>query len=87
MPVSYAASSVPCSIWRASSSGNGAIQPASANSAVHVTSSSMMSTAGSPATSLRASWSRWSSAALGSVCCSIVYRPPAASVHAAAPAA
>ncbi len=49
----------------AGSSDNGTAQPASANSAVHTTSSAMMSRVRSLPVSRRASCSRWASALLG----------------------
>ncbi len=50
---------MPSLIFAATSSGKGRIQPASANSAVQMTSMLMMSMDESPAASLRTSACRW----------------------------
>ena len=65
----------------AGSSDSGSAQPASANSAVHTTSSAMMSSVRSLPVRRRASCRRWSSAPLGRLNCSMVKRPPSSALH------
>src|SRR5271156_1004016 len=65
----------------AGSSDSGSPQPASANSAVQITSIAITSTVWSLALSRRANWTRWSSVARGRLTCRTVNRPPNWSVQ------
>src|SRR5271170_5258884 len=66
---------------RAGSSDSGSIQPASANSAVQITSIAITSTVWSLALSRRANCIRWSSVPRGRLTCRTVNRPPNWSVQ------
>src|SRR5277367_2861527 len=66
---------------RAGSSDSGSIQPASANSAVQITSIAITSTVWSLALSRRANCTRWSSVPRGRLTCRTVNRPPNWSVQ------
>src|SRR6185312_11453064 len=69
------------SAWPDGSSESGKAQPASANSAVHTTSSAITSSVLSLPVSRRANCSRWSSAPFGKLTCWILKRPPSSSLQ------
>src|SRR6201997_672776 len=75
------------SAWPAGSSDSGNAHPASANSAVQITSSAITSSVWSLPVRRRASCSRWSSAPLGRLNCWMVNRPSNWSLHCLAIAA
>src|SRR3954469_5256280 len=78
---SMADCTTPCDTRWATSSGTGARKPACANSGMYGGSRLMMSIVSSLAASLRTSCSRWEGESRGSWETSIVYRPPAWSLH------